>query len=99
MANGHNVNVLAKASNVAQADADASGGGFAVGINGAVATSTNTGSFSAGFLILSGMALAALALLRVLATVQQGWRLAWQVPKSKAEAASESGMLSQPRRS
>jgi NNP family nitrate/nitrite transporter-like MFS transporter len=38
----------------------------------------NTGSFGAGFLVLSGVALAALVLLRVLVVIQQGWRMSWR---------------------
>lgn len=41
----------------------------------------NTGSFSAGFLVLSGVALAALVLLRVLVVIRQGWRMSWRAPQ------------------
>ena len=41
----------------------------------------NSGSFSDGFLVLSGVALAALVMLRVLVAIQQGWRLAWRAPQ------------------
>jgi MFS transporter, NNP family, nitrate/nitrite transporter len=41
----------------------------------------NTGSFGAGFLVLSGVALAALVLLRVLVTIRQGWRVSWRAPQ------------------
>jgi NNP family nitrate/nitrite transporter-like MFS transporter len=41
----------------------------------------NTGSFGAGFLVLSGVALAALVLLRVLVVIRQGWRMSWRAPQ------------------
>ena len=40
-----------------------------------------TGSFGAGFLVLSGVALAALVLLRVLVVIRQGWRVSWRAPQ------------------
>jgi MFS transporter, NNP family, nitrate/nitrite transporter len=40
-----------------------------------------TGSFGAGFLVLAGVALAALALLRVLVAIRQGWRMSWRAPQ------------------
>jgi NNP family nitrate/nitrite transporter-like MFS transporter len=39
------------------------------------------GSFGAGFMVLAGIALAALGLLRVLVAIRQGWRMAWQAPQ------------------
>ncbi|MEO7910675.1 MAG: nitrate/nitrite transporter [Roseiflexaceae bacterium] len=42
----------------------------------------NTGSFGAGFLVLSGVALAALVLLRVLAAIQHGWRMSWRTAQA-----------------
>lgn len=41
----------------------------------------NTGSFGAGFLVLAGVALAALVLLRVLVAIRQGWRVSWRAPQ------------------
>jgi MFS transporter, NNP family, nitrate/nitrite transporter len=40
-----------------------------------------SGSFGAGFLVLAGIAVAALILLRVLVAIRQGWRISWQVPQ------------------
>src|SRR6185295_5684585 len=37
----------------------------------------NSGSFGAGFLVLAGIALAALIMLRVLVAIRQGWRASW----------------------
>jgi NNP family nitrate/nitrite transporter-like MFS transporter len=41
-----------------------------------------SGSFGDGFLVLSGIALAALVLLRVLAASRQGWRAAWKTAQA-----------------
>jgi MFS transporter, NNP family, nitrate/nitrite transporter len=45
----------------------------------------NTGSFGNGFLVLSGIALAALILLRVLAAIAQAWRVSWRVSHLASE--------------
>ncbi|HEU5101779.1 MAG TPA: MFS transporter [Roseiflexaceae bacterium] len=42
----------------------------------------NTGSFGAGFAVLSSVALAGLVLLRVLVVVRQGWRVAWRAQQA-----------------
>jgi MFS transporter, NNP family, nitrate/nitrite transporter len=55
------------------------GGFFLPNLLGIVKQSS--GSFSAGFLVLSGIALAALVILRVLVAVRQGWRIAWRMPQ------------------
>jgi MFS transporter, NNP family, nitrate/nitrite transporter len=45
----------------------------------------NTGSFGTGFVVLAGVALAALALLRALVAIRQGWRASWRAAQT-AEA-------------
>jgi NNP family nitrate/nitrite transporter-like MFS transporter len=42
----------------------------------------NSGSFSAGFLVLSCIALAALVLLRLLVAIRRGWRISWRMPQA-----------------
>ncbi len=42
----------------------------------------SSGSFGAGFMVLAGIALGALALLRVLVIIRQGWRAAWRVAQA-----------------
>jgi len=49
-----------------------------------------TGSFSAGFIVLAGLAFVATVLLRALAIKQQRWRLSWRAPQ-QAEALGQAG--------
>jgi NNP family nitrate/nitrite transporter-like MFS transporter len=49
-----------------------------------------TGSFSAGFLALAGLAFVATVLLRALSFKRQHWRLSWRVPQ-QAEALAQPG--------
>lgn len=55
------------------------GGFFLPNLLGIVKQSS--GSFSAGFQVLSGIALGALVLLRVLVVIRQGWRISWRMPQ------------------